>query len=74
MERARILRSRCAALFRRRRLDEDLDAELKAHIELATEENVQCGMSVQEARTRALREFGGVKPPLGRVVSARTAK
>jgi predicted permease len=60
MERARILLSRCAALFRRRRLDEDLDAELKAHIDLATEENVQRGMSVQEARTRALREFGGV--------------
>jgi predicted permease len=60
MERLRVLLSRCAALFRRRRLDEDLDAELAAHVDLATEENIQRGMPAQEARTRALREFGGV--------------
>jgi hypothetical protein len=30
MERLRVLLSRCAALFRRRGLDEDLDAELEA--------------------------------------------
>jgi predicted permease len=60
MERIRILLSRYAALFHRRRLDQDLDAELKAHIELAVEENMQRGMSAQEARTRALLEFGGV--------------
>lgn len=60
MERLRVLLSRCAALFRRRGLDEDLDAELAAHVDLATEENIERGMSAQEARTRALREFGGV--------------
>ncbi len=60
MEPIRILLSRCAALFRRRHLDQDLDAELSAHIEFAVEENMKRGMSAQEARTRALREFGGV--------------
>jgi predicted permease len=60
MERLRVLLSRCAALFRRRGLDEDLDAELEAHVDLAIEENIERGMSAQEARTRALREFGGV--------------
>ncbi len=60
METIRILLSRCAALFHRRELDDDLDQELRTHIELAVEENLRHGMSAQEARTRALRMFGGV--------------
>src|SRR3984885_12193684 len=60
MESIRILLSRFAALFRRRTLDEDLNAELSSHIEFAVEENLKRGMSAPEARTRALREFGGV--------------
>ena len=60
MELMRILLNRCAALFRRRNLDEDLDAELRSHIELAVEEKMKRGMSAREARTMALREFGGV--------------
>src|SRR5271163_3570711 len=60
MELIRILLSRCAALFRGRKLDEELDEELRAHIELAVEENLKRGMSEAEARRAALREFGGV--------------
>ena len=60
MELIRILFSRCAAIFRRRRLDADLDEELQAHIGLATEENLKRGMSEAEARRVALRDFGGV--------------
>jgi predicted permease len=60
MEWVRILLSRCAALFRRHRLDEDLDDELRSHIELAVEENRARGMNEQEARTAALRAFGGL--------------
>ena len=45
MEPIRILLNRCAALFRRRSLDEDLDAELRSHIEFALEENMKRGMS-----------------------------
>ena len=60
MDSIRILLSRCAALFGRGRLDEDLDEEMRAHIDLAAEENLKRGMSAQDARTAALREFGGV--------------
>ena len=35
MERIRMLLSRCAALFRGRKPDDELDEELRAHIELA---------------------------------------
>ena len=55
-----ILLSRCTALFRSRKLDADLDEELRAHIDLAIEENRGRGMSEQHARTAALRAFGGV--------------
>jgi predicted permease len=51
--------SRCASLFRIGRLDADLDEELRSHIDLATEENIQRGISPQQARYAALRHFGG---------------
>jgi predicted permease len=54
------LLSRCAAAFRGKKLDADLDAELRAHIDLAVEEKMRRGLSPQEARTAALREFGGI--------------
>src|SRR5271170_2162250 len=60
MDLIRILLSRCAALFRTKRLDEDLDEELRAHIDFATEEHLNHGMSKEAARTAAMREFGGV--------------
>lgn len=60
MDWIRILLSRCAALFHRRRLDADLDDELRAHIDLAIAENLRKGMSAEEARTLALRSFGGL--------------
>jgi putative ABC transport system permease protein len=60
MDHIRTLLSRCASFFRRQRLDEDLEEELRSHIQLAIEENLQRGMSEAEARTAALRAFGGV--------------
>ena len=60
MELMRILISRCAALFGKRKLDADLDEELRAHIDLAIQENLRLGMSATEARTAALRDFGGL--------------
>jgi predicted permease len=60
MEWLRTLLSRCAALFRRRTLDADLDEELRAHLDLAIAENLLRGMNAQEARTAALRAFGGI--------------
>jgi len=60
MEWIRILLSRSAALFRSRKLDADLNEELRAHIDLAIEENRRRGMNEPQARTAALRSFGGV--------------
>ena len=50
---------RVTSVFRRAQLDKDLDAELAAHLELATEENLQRGLSADEARRQALIRFGG---------------
>src|SRR5213594_740027 len=52
---------RIAALFRRRRLEKDLDDELRSHLEMAIELNVRKGMSPADARREALRSFGGVE-------------
>ena len=60
MELLRTLLSRCVALFRGRSMDADLDDELRSHIDLAIEENLSRGMSSEDARTAALREFGGI--------------
>ena len=60
MNQIRTLLSRLASLFRSRKLDAALDEEFRSHIDLATEENIHGGMSRQQARTAALRSFGGV--------------
>lgn len=56
----RVLFRRCASLARARRLDRELDEELRAHIDLAIEDYQARGMSAEEARITALRSFGGV--------------
>ncbi len=52
---------RVAAPFRRRHLEEDLDAELASHVAMAVEFNQRKGMSAAEARREALRNFGGIE-------------
>jgi predicted permease len=52
--------SRVGGMLRRRALDRELDEELRSHLEMAAEENRQRGMSEEEARRAALRDFGGV--------------
>src|SRR6202521_3702587 len=52
---------RVAALFRRRRLEQDLDEELRSHLEMSVELNLRKGMSAEDARRVALRSFGGVE-------------
>jgi hypothetical protein len=56
----RTLLSRCASLFRKGKLNEDLDEELHTHIAFIIEENLRRGMSEQESRKAAMRAFGGV--------------
>src|ERR1035438_1963903 len=60
MDFLRTLLVRFNSLFRRNRLDSDLDEELRAHIDLAIAENLKRGMSPEDARTAALRAFGGL--------------
>jgi hypothetical protein len=52
---------RVAALFRRRRLEDDLHEELRSHLEMAVELNMEKGMNAEDARREALRSFGGVE-------------
>ena len=51
---------RCRSLFRRGRVELELNDELRFHLERLTEEYVAKGMTPKEARYAALRELGGV--------------
>ncbi|HEV2381040.1 MAG TPA: ABC transporter permease [Terriglobia bacterium] len=57
----RLLGSRLAALLRKQKLERQLGEELRAHLEMLTEENLGRGMSLEEARYAALRSFGSVE-------------
>jgi len=48
-------------MFRKRKLDADLDAELRAHLDALAEANVRRGMSPEDARFAARRAFGGLE-------------
>ena len=50
---------RLRSIFRRAHLEQEMEAEMAAHLELAIEENLQRGMSQDEARREALIRFGG---------------
>ena len=52
------LARRIANLFRRSRIDREIDDELAAHIEMRIEDNLAAGMSPEEARRAALLRFG----------------
>lgn len=52
---------RLRALFRRRRVDQELEAELRDHIERKTEEYRAQGMAPDEARRQALLEMRGIE-------------
>lgn len=52
---------RLRSLFRRKDVEQELDEEIRDHIERQTAANVAAGMSASVARTAALREFGGVE-------------
>src|SRR6185437_2868596 len=52
---------RMRSLFHRRAADDELDAELRSHLERQIAANISAGMSEAEARRVAMREFGGVE-------------
>jgi len=51
---------RLRSVFRRHRVESEIDAELQFHLEQEIGEHLAAGMSVDEARTAALRSFGSV--------------
>jgi len=50
-----------AGLFRKGKLDADMDEEVRLHLEHRTWENLAAGLAPEEARFAALRKFGGVE-------------
>jgi predicted permease len=54
------VRMRLRSVLRRGRVEQELDKELRFHIERQIEENQAAGMSAAEARYAAMRRLGGV--------------
>jgi putative ABC transport system permease protein len=52
---------RFLSLFRKRRLDRELDEELRFHLDAQIEQNLRQGMTPPQARDEARRSFGGVE-------------
>jgi predicted permease len=52
------------SFFRSEQLDHELNEEMASHLEMAVEENLRRGMSMEEARRQALVRFGGVQQAL----------
>jgi predicted permease len=52
---------RLRSLFRRRQVEQELDEELRYHLERQIEEHIAKGMTEEEARYAALRAMGGVE-------------
>src|SRR5262245_22398372 len=52
---------RLRSLFRRAQVEQELDEELRYHIERLIEEHISKGMTEEEARYAALRAMGGVE-------------
>ncbi len=54
----RTLRSRFDALFRKQNLDADMAEEMRSHIEMQAQQNIEAGMNPEAARCAATRQFG----------------
>jgi len=57
----RALASRLGGFLWKRQTEEDLEKEVRAHLDALREENIRRGMTEEEARYAARREFGGVE-------------
>jgi predicted permease len=64
---------RSANLLRQSRVDREIDAELKAHIEMRTEDNLAAGMSPEAARRDAQLRFGNATVMRERTTDADTS-
>src|SRR5262245_44581894 len=60
MEWFNILRARLRALFRRENVLQDIEEELRVHVEMETESNIKRGMPPDKARAAAQKSFGNL--------------
>ena len=65
--------TRMVNLFRRTRVNREIEAEMRAHIEMRTEENMAAGMTAVAARRDALLRFGNPASTRERVAGADAA-
>jgi predicted permease len=56
----RELRRRLRMLIHRRQFDTDLEEEMRLHLELRQQQQIECGMAPDDARAAARRAFGNV--------------
>ena len=56
-----MLRMRLRALFRRNRVEDDLEEELRYHVQRDTEENIRAGMTPEAARREAILSLEGIE-------------
>ncbi|HEX5714677.1 MAG TPA: ABC transporter permease [Thermoanaerobaculia bacterium] len=54
----KVISARLHGLFRREAVIGDIDEEMRLHLQMVVEENVERGMPLEEARRAALRSFG----------------
>ena len=54
------LQSALRNLLRKPRVESQLDDELRAYVDMATDEKIAAGLSAVDARRAALAEFGGI--------------
>lgn len=54
--------ARLRGLFEHKRLERELDDEVRFHLEMQIEDNLKAGMNPVEARYAALRSFGAIEP------------
>ncbi|MGE5414761.1 MAG: ADOP family duplicated permease [Syntrophomonadaceae bacterium] len=62
---------RLRSIFRRRRVEDELDEELRFHLEHRIEEEIARGLSPEEARLAVLRAMGGVEQRKEQIRDAR---
>ncbi len=53
-----IIQAKFLAAFNKRKLDQEMDEEMRSHVEMRAQQNVAAGMSLEEGRHAALKEFG----------------
>src|SRR5271169_3024220 len=55
------IKSALRNLFRKRQVESQLDEEVRAYVEMVTDERIAAGVPPSEARRTALAEFGGIE-------------